>query len=221
MQRPGETASALSDKSDLSDSAEASGEDRPAEDTLGDDLPSHRRAIVVLAVVAVLAVAIDLISKQLAVAHLRDGQPVRWLGGAVYLVLIRNSGAAFSFGTGHTWVFPVITIVVIAAIIWAGRTLRSVPWAVAFGLVLGGALGNLGDRLFRAPGPMRGEVVDFVSLFSNDGHGFAIFNLADSALCCGVALAILLELMGRRRDGISVKSAAPQADNTDSARLTG
>jgi signal peptidase II len=119
----------------------------------------------------------------------------------LYFDLIRNSGAAFSFGTNHTWIFPTITIVVIGWIAWMAQRLRSVAWSVAFGLVLGGALGNLADRLFRAPGPMRGEVVDFVSLFSNDGRGFAIFNIADSALSCGVALAILLEVLGRHRDG--------------------
>ncbi len=79
--------------------------------------------------------------------------------------------------------------------------LRSVPWAVALGLVLGGALGNLGDRLFRAPGFLVGHVVDFISVFGPDGEHFPIFNLADSALTCGVILAVLLELMGRRRDG--------------------
>ncbi len=86
--------------------------------------------------------------------------------------------------------------------------------------MLGGALGNLGDRLFRAPGPMRGHVVDFISLFSSDGSHFAIFNMADTALSCGVALALLLELLGRHRDGTRAQAAAPTAEKTDSARLT-
>jgi signal peptidase II len=182
--------------------------------------PGSRRAIIVLVAVAVVAFVLDLVSKQLVVAHLREGEPVRWLGGAVYLTYIRNGGAAFSFGTGYTWIFPVITVFVIAGIAVLARTLRSVAWAVSFGLVLGGAFGNLGDRLFRAPGPMRGHVVDFVSLFSSDGAHFAIFNLADSALSCGVALALLLELMGRHRDGTRAQAAAPSADPADSARLT-
>ena len=92
-------------------------------------------------------------------------------------------------------------MLVVGWIGWLARRLRSVPWAVALGLVLGGALGNLGDRLFRAPGFLVGHVVDFVSVFSPDGHYFAIFNVADSALTCGVVLAILLEVTGRRRDG--------------------
>jgi signal peptidase II len=160
-----------------------------------------RRSLAVLGGVALFVLAADLITKQLVLSHLHEGKPSRLIPGVLYLNLIRNSGAAFSFGTSHTWIFPTITIVVVGWITWMAQRLRSVPWAIAFGLVLGGALGNLADRLFRAPGPMRGEVVDFLSLFSNDGRGFAIFNVADSALCCGVALAILLELLGRHRDG--------------------
>jgi signal peptidase II len=72
---------------------------------------------------------------------------------------------------------------------------------LALGLVLGGALGNVADRLFRAPGPLVGHVVDFVSLFDDSGQVWPVFNLADSALCVGVVLAVLLELTGRRRDG--------------------
>ena len=78
------------------------------------------------------------------------------------------------------------------------RKLRSVPWAIALGLVLGGALGNFTDRLFRAPGPFLGHVVDFVSVFDPAGQVFPVFNVADSALCVGVVLAVLLELTGRR-----------------------
>jgi signal peptidase II len=87
---------------------------------------------------------------------------------------------------------------------WIGymaRRLRSVPWALALGLVLGGALGNLGDRLFRAPGPFQGHVVDMISLFGPYGEYFAVFNIADSCLSVGVVLAVLLELTGRQRDG--------------------
>src|SRR5262249_808037 len=98
-------------------------------------------------------------------------------------------------------VFPLVTVVVVGWIAWMSSKLRSLPWAVALGLVLGGALGNLGDRLFRAPRPLEGHVVDFISFLSPDGSHFAIFNAADSALTCGVILALVLEVMGRRRDG--------------------
>jgi signal peptidase II len=146
-------------------------------------------------------VAVDQIVKYLSTQHLTEGEPVRILGGLIYLSLLRNSGAAFSLGTGVTWVFPVITLVVVGWIVWMATKLRSVPWAIALGLVLGGALGNLTDRLFRAPGPFRGHVVDMISAFAPYGEKFAVFNIADSCLTVGVILAILLELTGRQRDG--------------------
>jgi signal peptidase II len=160
---------------------------------------------------ALLVLAIDLVSKQLAVSRLADGESVRLLGGAVYLLLVRNSGAAFSIASGYTFVFSIIAIVVIGWISWMARRLRAPAWGVSLGLVLGGTVGNLVDRLFRAPGPFVGHVVDFISLFDAHGQGFAVFNAADSALCVGVGLAVLLELTGRRRDGTreSVSRPAP------------
>lgn len=161
----------------------------------------HRKALVVLGVAWAVAFALDLISKILVIANLADREPVRLLGGALYLTYTRNAGAAFSIGGNITWVFPIIALVVLSVIFWQARRLASVPWAISFGLILGGATGNLGDRLFRAPGPFRGHVVDFISVFDATGRYFAIFNLADSALTCGVVLAIILELTGRSRDG--------------------
>jgi signal peptidase II len=159
---------------------------------------------------------IDIVTKQLALSGLTGRPPLRLLGGAVYLDVIRNSGAAFSLGTGYTFVFPVITLLVIGWIGWTMRRLRSLPWAIALGMVLGGALGNLTDRIFRAPGPLVGHVVDFISLFWPEGEHFAVFNSADSALCIGVTLAVLLELTGRRVDGTRV-TGRDQARMPDSA----
>jgi signal peptidase II len=159
------------------------------------------RAIAVLAATAVFAVALDQWVKWLSTHHLTEGEPVRILGGLIYLSLLRNSGAAFSMGSEHTWVFPVITLVVIGWIGFMASRLRSIPWAISLGLVLGGAFGNLADRLFRAPGPFRGHVVDMISLFAPYAEKFAVFNIADSCLTVGVVLAVLLELTGRQRDG--------------------
>ena len=170
-----------------------------------------RGAVVLLASIAVATLVIDQVTKHLAVVELAGRAPVRLLGGAVYLVLTRNSGAAFSLGQEYTFVFPVITLAVVGWIVWMARRLRSVPWAVALGLVLGGALGNFIDRIFRAPGPFVGHVVDFVSVFDDHGQAFPVFNAADSALVCGVILAILLELTGRRRDGTSVPGGRTRA----------
>ncbi|MGX6604881.1 signal peptidase II [Micromonosporaceae bacterium Da 78-11] len=159
------------------------------------------RAVAVLGATAVLAAAIDQWVKWLSTEHLTENEPVRILGGLVYLSLLRNRGAAFSFGEDYTWIFPVITLLVIGWIGWMATRLRSVPWAAALGLVLGGALGNLGDRLFRAPGPFQGHVVDMISVFGPYAEKFPVFNIADSCLSVGVALAVLLELTGRQRDG--------------------
>jgi signal peptidase II len=167
-----------------------------------------RAAVATLGGTAVLAVVLDQVVKHLSTEHLTEGRPVRILGGLIYLSLLRNGGAAFSLGRGYTWVFPVITLAVIVWIVWMARKLRSVPWAISLGLVLGGALGNLADRLFRAPGPFEGHVVDMISLFAPYGQGFAVFNIADSCLSVGVVLAVLLELTGRQRDGSRARRPA-------------
>jgi signal peptidase II len=182
---------------------------------------ARRRPIGIFGAAAGFVLLVDIVTKQLAVGGLAGREPVRLLGGAVYLDLIRNSGAAFSLGTGYTFVFPLITAIVVAWIGWTVRRLRSVPWAVALGLVLGGALGNLTDRVFRAPGPMVGHVIDFVSLFGPEGRYYPVFNAADSALCVGVVLAVLLELTGRRVDGTRTRGrdrVRERAGVSDSAR---
>jgi len=176
----------------------------------------RRRVLLTFILLAGLALLADLGTKHLALATLAEHEPVRLFGGAVYLSLTRNSGAAWSLGSDHTWIFPLITAVVVGWICWMARRLRSVPWAVSLGLILGGALGNLVDRIFRAPGVFVGHVVDMVSVFDPHGQIWPIFNLADSALVCGVALAILLELTGRQRDGtrITARTGSRGADDT-------
>lgn len=160
--------------------------------------------VALLGSVALGVLIIDLVTKDLAVRHLEGRESVRILGGAVYLLLTRNSGAAFSLATDYTFVFPIVATAVAGWIGWMARRLGSAPWALSLGLVLGGTVGNLADRIFRAPGPFVGHVVDFISVFDPDGRGFPVFNAADSALCVGVGLAVLLELTGRRRDGTRV-----------------
>ena len=158
--------------------------------------------IALFAVVAVAALALDVGSKALVVASLETNDsthyhaPVRLLGGAIYLDEARNSGAAFSLGTGFTVILTVIALAVVAVILRTARRMRSTGWAVALGLVLGGALGNLVDRIFRAPGFGRGHVVDWISLFGPDGAHWPIFNLADSAIVCGAVLAGVLSVLG-------------------------
>jgi signal peptidase II len=197
-------------KTDRSVDGDAGGTLRPAGRT-----STVRAALAVFGGVALVMIILDQWTKQLALDALSDHRVIRWLGGVIYLDLTFNSGAAFSMGTSMTFVFTIIAIVVVAGILWFSRGLRSWPWAVALGLLLGGAAGNLIDRLFRAPGPFQGHVVDFISVFAPAAEKFPIFNIADSALTVGVALAFGLELFGLRRDGtraVSRKSASGSGD---------
>lgn len=163
--------------------------------------PEPSRKASVLIVTAVVLFAVDLGTKVLALSQLEFKEPVRVLGGLVYLQIIRNSGAAFSIATGMTWVLALVAIGVVVAIIWILPRLRSTGWALALGLVLAGALGNLTDRIFRAPGPLRGHVIDFVSLFGPNGQYWPVFNVADSSIVVGGILIVLMSLLGYEYDG--------------------
>ena len=138
----------------------------------------------------------DLVSKTIVVAALSHRAPISLLGGLLTLRELRNSGAAFSIGTSVTVVFTLIALGVIVAILRTARRLRSIPWAVTLGLLLGGAAGNLGDRLFRSPGFLRGHVVDWIEL-----PHWPVFNVADSCIVCGGVLAVLLAVRGISIDG--------------------
>jgi signal peptidase II len=159
-----------------------------------------RRRLALLVVVASLVLLSDVFSKVAAVAFLEGREPIS-LGGVLYLPLIRNGGAAFGLAEGWTAVLALISLAVVGFIAWIARKLRSGPWAIGLGLVLGGALGNLGDRIFRAPGPLRGHVVDFLSLFDPYGRVWPVFNLADSAICVGGVLIVTMALLQRDYDG--------------------
>lgn len=156
----------------------------------------RRRGLWLLLAVAVLVLAADAGTKAYVVGHLADRPPVRLLGGWLQLTLTRNSGAAFGLGAGLTVVFSVVAAVVVAVIARTASRLASLPWAVCLGLLLGGALGNLTDRLLRAPAPLRGHVVDWIQL-----PHWPVFNLADSAIVIGGVLAVLLSTLGIGVDG--------------------
>lgn len=147
------------------------------------------RALVGLT--ALLGIAADQVTKALVVADLEGRPPVRVLGDAVTFDVSRNSGAAFSFAPMATVVFTLIAIGVAVVIVRTAARLRSCLWALALGLILAGAVGNLLDRLFRAPGAGRGAVVDFI-----DVRYFATFNVADSCITVGAVIAVLLSWRG-------------------------
>ena len=170
--------------------------------------PPRRRRTSLLIAVAVFALAADILSKLAVVRSLQDHPPVKILGGLFYLVHTRNTGAAFSLASGFTVVLTLVAIGVVIFILRTARRLYSTGWAVSLGLILGGASGNLADRLLRAPAPLRGGVVDFIALLDPYHPPWPVFNLADSSLVIGVCLAVVLELTGRRIDGTRVTKSA-------------
>jgi len=169
--------------------------------------PVRPRRTAVLALTAGGLLAADVLTKVVVVAELMGREPVKLPGHFLWLTHARNPGAAFSFAEGATVLFTAVAAIVIAVIVRTATRLRSTAWAVSLGLVLGGAAGNLVDRLFRSPGPLRGHVVDWISLRTPDGKMlFPIFNLADSGIVCGGILAVLLAMLGYEMDGTRATS---------------
>jgi signal peptidase II len=162
--------------------------------------PDARRLFVA---VALLAYAVDLATKVIAVRRLTSGEPVELVGSLLRLELVRNPGAAFSTGTSYTALLSVIALVAAGVVIRFGRRLGDRTWAVALGLLLAGVLGNLTDRIFREPGVLRGHVVDFLAL-----PHWPVFNVADMLIDAAVVLIIVqtwrgVGISGRRRDAAS------------------
>ena len=147
-----------------------------------------------------------MLTKVWVVGRLGGGRTIEVLGGLVTLREIRNPGAAFSLATGATLIFTCVAAMVVVVIVRTARRLRSGGWAVALGLLLGGATGNLVDRLLRSPGPLRGHVVDFI-----DVGWWPVFNVADSAIVTGGLLAVLLASRGIEIDGSHARRSADEA----------
>jgi signal peptidase II len=172
------------------DPAEASPTPAPSTTDVVSEAKPRIRLRLLLSVAAVV-LGLDVITKILAVKLLTPGQPVPIIGETVTWTLVRNSGAAFSMATGYTWVLTLVATFVVIGIIWMGRRLVSPWWALGLGMILGGALGNLMDRFFRSPGPLRGHVVDFLSI-----GWWPVFNVADPAVVGGAILLVTLSLFG-------------------------
>jgi signal peptidase II len=158
--------------------------------------PRRTAAVGLWAVVALAVFALDQGSKAWAERTLTDGVPRPLLGSWLQLHLTHNPGAAFSLGTSYTVGLSLVALGVIAVCLRMSRRLGSLGWAAALGLLLGGALGNVTDRLFRSPGPFRGHVVDFLEL-----PHWPVFNVADSAICIAAGLFVVLTLRGVHLDG--------------------
>ncbi|MGN6501898.1 MAG: signal peptidase II [Pseudolysinimonas sp.] len=176
------------------------------------------RALLLLAAVAVAVYGIDQGAKYLITTNLELGHSIPVLGDLLQFHYVKNSGAAFSLASGFTWILSIVAVGVVVFIgIFAPR-IRSLGWATMFGLVLGGALGNLTDRLFREPGFGTGHVVDFIQVW-----GFpAIFNGADIAIVASMGLFILLSLRGVGLNGVRTPMVRTTArPTTDDAPASG
>lgn len=152
--------------------------------------------LLVLIAVALAVIALDRLTKAWAVStmlpRMQSGEgPIDLIGPWLRLTYTENTGAAFSIGTGYTWIFSIFAVVVAIVIIRTSRNLGSIGWSVALGGLLGGLLGNLIDRLTRPPGPGMGSVVDFIA-FPN----FPVFNVADMCIVGSAILMVLLSLRG-------------------------
>lgn len=171
---------------------------------------ARRRLFVLLAGIAVVTYLLDQLSKWWAVSALTDEPPRDLIGSFLRLDLIRNPGAAFSIGTGNTWVLTIVAVVVLIVVIRVSRRLGSIGWAWALGLLLGGALGNLTDRMVREPGLGRGHVVDFLNY-----NSWFIGNIADIAIVSAAILIGLLALTGRSVDGTRESKEAGRHEAAD------
>jgi signal peptidase II len=168
----------------------------PGQPDAGGVPETGRPRLGVLLSVSVAVLATDVITKSIVVATLSGHSPVVLLGGLLTLRVSRNAGAAFSIGPSLTLAFTAIAVGVIVFILRTSRRIKSLPWAVTLGLLLGGATGNLIDRLMRSPGPFLGQVVDWIQV-----PHWPVFNVADSSIVCGGVLAVLLAVRGVHIDG--------------------
>jgi signal peptidase II len=195
MQRTRRTPLSSPEPSDLP--ADDSPKTEPADlESAGSSSSPSRRLIGLFAVVGLLVLGLDQLTKVLALHHLTPGEPVNVVGSLLKFNLIRNPGAAFSLGSNLTPVISAIQIIVAVGVVYLSRKLGSIGWAVAFGLLFGGAIGNITDRVFREPSPFHGHVVDFLQT-----PHWAIFNVADMAVTSAAILLVIQTLRGIRLDG--------------------
>lgn len=167
-----------------------------------------RRLVASLLLLAAVVVLVDQLTKEWALANLTEGIRDPLVGDLLGLTLVFNPGAALSLASGTTWLFTVAAIGVSVAILRVAPRLGSRGWAVGLGLMLGGALGNLLDRLLREPGFAVGHVVDFIAY-----SDWFVGNVADIAIVAAAGLIVLLSVRGIGVDGARVTDQrAPTAD---------
>ncbi|MCC2322064.1 signal peptidase II [Cellulomonas xiejunii] len=208
----------LPDEYERADGSAADG-DAPGVDPPPGVDPRRRRALLRLfTVVTAVVLLVDQLTKVWAVAALEPGVRRPLVGELFGLQLIRNDGAALSIASGMTWVLSLVATAVVVVIVRVSRRLGSRGWAVALGLLLGGALGNLVDRMVREPGPLHGHVIDFLAYWR-----LFIGNVADIAIVVAAVLVVWLTARGIHVDGTRDdrhhdEDPAEPDDATDGAR---
>lgn len=155
--------------------------------------PTRRswRGPLVVSAIGLSVVVIDQWTKWWAEQSLSGRPPVQVLGEFLQFTFVRNPGGAFSLGTQYTWLFSLVATLVAVGIVWYSRRVRSGWWLLALGVLLGGAVGNLVDRVIQPPGPGVGHVVDFLQL-----PNWPVFNVADMAVVGGACTIVILSLLG-------------------------
>ena len=166
----------------------------------------YRRPLIVTALVVV---AFDLATKVWAVSRLENQADINVIGDFLKFSFLRNPGAAFSIGTNVTWVFTIISIAVSIAVLVISKNVANRAWAIALGGLLGGALGNLGDRIFRSPEPFQGHVVDFILL-----PNYPMFNISDSAVVIGAIAMVILSIRGIEYRGVTASAQSTKSDES-------
>lgn len=173
--------------------------------------------LTLLGITAVVVYTADQLSKMWVMSTLTEGVSEPVLGNFLQFYFVRNPGAAFSLSSGTTWVFSILAAVVTVVIIVFARKIRSIAWAAVFGLLLGGTLGNLTDRLTKENGEGvvsfgNGLVIDFIS---TPWMMPAIYNVADIAIVSSMCLLVLLTLMGIHIDGTREPRKNRKPETTD------
>lgn len=170
--------------------------------------PRRRGLLIALFSIAAVVLVLDQVSKAWALDALADGHRRQLVGDLLGLQLVFNPGAALSIATGMTWLLTIVATVVIVVVVRASRRIGSRAWAIALGLLLGGALGNLVDRWIREPGPARGHVVDFIAY----AHWF-VGNVADIAIVVAAVMVVFLAATGVHIDGTRDGHGRDEADD--------
>lgn len=174
---------------------------------------ARKGVYTMVALIAVIVILLDQLSKIWAERALADGQVIHLWADNLYFTLVYNSGAALSMGAGYTWLLSILQISIVTLALWWVRRVDHMAWLWAAGLLIGGAIGNIIDRLFREPGFLQGHVVDFIGYFD-----WFVGNVADIAITVAGVMIVALAIFqvqpsfGDDKDTGPIDSAEESSD---------